>query len=274
MVGQTKRVRYGVPAVCLAAAALLVAVDVDAQDYWLAPEHASIKIGDTAKVRLFSGDRLEPEREHPLDKAVTSRYEWLTISESMDLLSTFPDRVQPVFKRPVQGTGLLVMDRGFVDAEGTYEQFRQFLEQEENEAVAKKVKNLSGETRLRYAWSMKALAFVGAGDDKGLHNREVGQKLEILLLENPRGIEHGEELGVQVLFEGKPLKNELVRVFVGNDEGLAAELKARSDAKGIAQFKMERKGLWLIRVAHVHKSKNIKDANWDVHFATFSFHYR
>jgi hypothetical protein len=269
-----KRTRTACLTACLAATTLLIATDGEALDYWLAPEQASIKIGETARIQLFKGDQLEVEREQPLDKEITTRYEWLTSSESIDLLSSLPDRVQPVFKRPVKSTGLLVMDMDFKVVEGTYEQFREFIEREEHEAVAKKVKNLTGKTSLRYAWSMKSLALVGAKDDKGLHGREVGQTLEILLLENPRLIEPGEELGVQVLFEGKPLRDQLVRVFIGNDDGLAAEMKSHTDAKGIARFKAEQKGLWLIRSTHVLKSKSTKDASWDTHFANFSFHYR
>lgn len=277
MVERAQRCRYGLPAAGLAAVALLVAVDGEAHDYWLDQERLALEVGDTCSIRLLVGDRLEPELERPLQKEITTRYEWLTGNTSLDLLAVLPDSAQPVFKRPIEseGTSLLVMDRDFVVIESTYEQFGSFLEHEEKGVIAGRVKDISGDTKLRrrYARNLKALIRVGAGDEEGLYGREVGQKLEILLLQDPQVTKRGEELSIQVLFAGEPLEGELVRVFVGDGEGLTAELKARCNAKGLASFKVEHEGLWVIRVTHLRRSDRSEEADWDTYYATFSFLY-
>jgi uncharacterized GH25 family protein len=49
-----------------------------------------------------------------------------------------------------------------------------------------------------------------------LHRRVVGQKLEILLLQNPYQLSPGNALEVQVLFDGKPLDDHLVTALNGD----------------------------------------------------------
>lgn len=277
MAGPVRTFWYGIARVSLPAVALLFAVNGEAHDYWLAQESLALKIGDTCSIRLLVGDRLEPELERPLQKAITTRYEWLTGDASVDLLATLPDSTLPVFQRPVEneGSALLVMDRDFVIIEGTYDQFRSFLEHEENTLIAEQVKDTPDDAKMRrrYARNLKTLVKVGAGDDEGLYGRRVGQKLEILLLQDPHVIERGDELGIQVLFDGEPLSNELVRVFIGNGNELTAELKARSNAKGVVSVNIDHEGMWVIRVAHLRRSENSEETDWDTYYATFSFLY-
>ncbi len=270
-VPQSFKIKVTVLALC----ALLVASGGETHDYWLSPDQGILAVGDRLSIQLLVGDRLESEVERPLQKEITTRYEWVSDNGTIDLLEALPDSAQPVFNQVIQteGTSLVLMDRDYYLIESTYERFRSFLAHEEQETIGEKVKDIPGEQALRrrYARNLKSLVCVGAGGGADLHDRTVGQKLEIILLQNPCDLGDDAELGIRVLFDGEPLEEALVRAFVGRDEALVAEMSERSDAAGLVHFRLGHEGLWVIRVSQVMESVDPETADWDTHYATFSF---
>ena len=222
-----------------AVALLLVPVHVWAHDYWLAQEPSILEVGDICVMRLLVGDGLQAELERPLQRELTTRYEWLVAGESTNLLIRTPEGAQPVLQRSVtqDGTALVVMDRDFVLTEGTYERFTNFLEHEGAVDLARQVRDVASATKMRrrYARNLKALVRVGEGDDARLYGRRVGQTLEILLLDDPWSVKPDEELTVQILFKGNPLEKLQVKSFVDSGGGSVAELTARTDANGMVR---------------------------------------
>lgn len=230
--------------------------------------------GDRCILRLQVGDRLEPEIERPLQREITTRYEWMTASGSEDLLATLPDGTQPIFERTFdrEHTALLVMDRDFVDIETNYGQFREFLEHEEATELLESVAEVPADTAMgrRYARNLKALIRVGAGDAAPLHRQEVDQQLEILLLDDPAAMERGDDVRVRILFEGEPLAGQLVRSLVGGEQGLIDEQKAWTDGDGQVAFQVQQGGQWVVRVTYLRLCEGCAGTVWDTHYATFS----
>ncbi|NIV46650.1 MAG: hypothetical protein GWN46_07435, partial [Gammaproteobacteria bacterium] len=91
-----------------------------AHDYWFAQEPSAVEVGDTCVLRLLVGDELQAELERPFQREITTRFEWLSLDESVNLLDQTPENARPVFERKVtrEGTALVVMDRSFVLTEG------------------------------------------------------------------------------------------------------------------------------------------------------------
>jgi len=257
-----------------AVAGLFVPAGAAAHDYWLAQEPSTLAIGDTCSIRLLVGDRLESELERPLQSEMTTRYEWLSAGGSVNLLESLPEGTKPVLQRTVTRaeTALLIMDRDFVEIETTYGQFTEFLAHENDTDLLQQVKDIPKDTKMRrrYARNLKALVRVGAGDDTPIHDRKVGQQLEILLLDDPWSVPHGEMLRAQVLFEGKPLERKWVRNFVGGQAGLLAESKALTDRNGSVGFPVEHSGQWVVRVAYVRRCQDCEGTVWDTYYATLS----
>ncbi len=267
---------HALPTVTMAAAFItLLASASAAHDYWLAPEPENLRAGDICTIRLLVGDRLQPELERPLQRSITSRYEWLAADDTVDLLPTTPDGTTPVFRGsiPQATAGLLVMDRDFVTIESTYDQFVQFLEHEEAVALLERARRVPGDRlmRRRYARNLKALVRVDGADVEGLHSRRVGQDLEILLLDDPWSLEAGATLGVRVLSGGEPLEGEWVRRFVATGGGGVEVQAARTDGEGTARIPVDASGLWVLRVALVRPGSEPDKADWDTRYATFSF---
>ncbi|NIV48145.1 MAG: hypothetical protein GWN46_15750, partial [Gammaproteobacteria bacterium] len=71
-------------------------------------------------MRLLVGDGLQAELERPLQREITTRFEWLTTDGPVDLMEQTAEDAQPVLQRKVarEGTALVVMDRDFVPTEG------------------------------------------------------------------------------------------------------------------------------------------------------------
>ncbi len=263
------------PATLAVVVTLLVPVPSRAHDYWFAQEPSAVEVGDTCVLRLLVGDELQAELERPLQREITTRFEWLTADESVDLLDGTPENAQPVLERKVmrEGTALVVMDRSFVLTEGTYERFVEFLEHEEAVDLAREVSHVAAETpmRRRYARNLKALVRVGDVGDRRLHDRRVGQELEILLLDDPWSVKPGAQLTVQLLFRGEPVEGLPIKALVDTADGSVAVLKARTDASGKAALSPANRGGWMIRATLIRPSEDREAADWDTHYATYSF---
>lgn len=261
----------------VACAFVALAVQIAAaHDYWLAQEPRTLRPGDDCMIRLWVGDELVAEVERPLQHESTTRYEWLSGSESVDLLASMPDSTQPVFHRRLTepGTSLFVMDRKFHPIKSTVGGFLQFLEHEERPDLAARFADTSPDQPLhrRYARNLKALVRVAESEISELHAQRVGQALEIRLMNDPHGLESGAELPVHVEFEGANVPNQLVKGFVEGNDGTVSVVKGTTDEQGIVRFPLDRAGLWVIRTTYLRESKE-SDMDWDTYYATFSFVY-
>jgi len=214
---------------------------------------------------------------------MTPRFELVTADGSIDLLSEIPNVfqwVKPVLKRKLdlEGLALLTMEHAFIWNEYSSEKFLEYLQHEEFKM--EKFQDHLGQKpskQERYARTLKCLVQVGevaAGDD--LHKRIVGQKLEIVLLQNPYLLDPGDDLEVQVLFDGEPLADQQVTALNGDGKRLISKSKARTNTHGIAHFTLDRGGFWLIRLVHLtHCSEradmDCSDVDWESYWSSYSF---
>ena len=123
---------------------------------------------------------------------------------------------------------------------------------------------------------LKCLFQVGPAGHGDLHKKVLGQKLEILLLQNPYTLKPGDELDVQVLFDGKPAPDLLVRALNDDGDQLIATSKRRTDARGIARFTLKRAGLWLVRLVLLQPCSaaadvDCADVDWQSYWSAYSF---
>jgi len=74
----------------------------------------------------------------------------------------------------------------------------------------------------------------------------VGDRLELVPLDNPAQLNPGDTLRVEVLFDGQPLANARVAAMAPQHDRLVAH----ADAKGIASLQLPAAGLWVVRSGH------------------------
>lgn len=248
-------------------------------DIWLRPNRFQIEKGETLVVRQLTGSELQAEDEIELLRRMTPRFELVTAAGSIDLMEGLPSFrakpvIRPVFERKVEdeGQALVAMDHAFIHGEFTTEKFREYLEHEGFSML--KYRPLmpdQPQQRERYARNMKCLIQVGKRRGGGLHKKALGQKLEILLLENPYELKVAEELPIQILFDGKPSAGELVTAFSKEGQNPIKARRQRTDSNGTARFKLDGPGLWLVRLVHLTPNQERSDVDWESHWASYSF---
>ncbi len=177
-----------------------------------------------------------------------------------------------------EGTGL-----GGVAAHPDYialpaEMFTDYLEHEGlTDALTEfKATNKLHTIRERYTKHAKGIFQVG----KPLTNdykHKLDYKAEIFVEQNPGAVKVGDNMSVQVLFEGKPLKNQPVYVSYATREAPAnasiPELSAyslRTNENGRATFKITKKDKWYIQMIHMQKIDD-EDADYESNWSTITF---
>ncbi|PCI32348.1 MAG: hypothetical protein COB54_07570 [Alphaproteobacteria bacterium] len=135
--------------------------------------------------------------------------------------------------------------------------------------------NTLKQVRERYSKHVRTIFQVGdtRTDD---YKKNLGYPIEILVNENPTDLNVNDDLGFQVLFEGKPIASQLVYVsyegFHGHDTsgGHLNAYKLRTDANGRATFKIQKPGNWYISLIHMEKITD-PDADYQSDWGTVTF---
>lgn len=102
----------------------------------------------------------------------------------------------------------------------------------------------------KYEKFCKTLLTVGHPD--GSATKPLGQRLEIVPQTDPTQAKAGDELVVQVLFEGKPLNVENVLATYDGFTGAPNSFAYFTEpyGQGMARVKLSEPGLWMVRVQH------------------------
>ena len=123
------------------------------------------------------------------------------------------------------------------------------------------------EGRERYSRFIKSLLQVGDKRDK-TYKKRLGLRFEIVPLENPYSKKVGDTLNFQVLFDGKTLADRAV--FAENRNGETQ--KITTDRDGEFSVKINRNGLWLVRLVYMQRCKtDCAEADWESFWGAFTF---
>jgi len=161
------------------------------------------------------------------------------------------------------------------------ELFQNYLDHEGlADALAEfKANNKLGTIRERYTKHAKALFQVGKPltDD---YKTQLGYKAEMFVDQNPGAVKVGDNMGIQVMFEGKPLANQLVYVsYASREEPKDAtipelsEYTLRTDENGRATFKITKADKWYLQMIHMQKIVD-EDADYESNWSTITFEIR
>lgn len=272
-----------------------VAGAAHSHDIWLYAENFKLAKGEELIIHQLLAaeldvDLVQPKSslELPLLSDITPRFTLVTRQGSFDLLAELPDartgpEVKPVLERKLDldGLALIAMDHAILHTKFENSAFLRYLEHEgfDPEDFQTQMGSRSEQSE-GYMRTLKTLVRVGkpaqSASDVDVHRRPIGQKIEIVLLQNPYELDPGARLDAQVLFEGEPLRGKLVKAFNSSGEGPISKHEARTDENGIASFTLERGGLWLIRLVHLlpcteRSEVDCDDSAWESYWTSYSF---
>lgn len=255
---------------------VFIAAPVLAHDYWFAPESFFIPVGASTRVHLYVGDEFKREEERQLQKERTSRFEMLSAKlPPLNLIAAGQDNQTPVAQITFKSAGnpLIVMERKPQQIELAAPKFTDYLTEEGLTKIIAE-RQQSGESnkpgRERYSRYLKALVQVGDQHDD-TYKRVLGQTLEIIPQSNPYNLQRGDVLQVRVLFEGKPLSDVQVSAY-NSSEGKIGIQTARTDGDGMAAFKLDKSGDWLVRLVYMRRcAKQCANTDWESFWGAYSF---
>ncbi|MFQ5730961.1 MAG: DUF4198 domain-containing protein [Planctomycetaceae bacterium] len=246
----------------------------NAHDYWLQPKRFDVAVNMRVPVRLFVGDQFAREIERKFQRKPTLRFELVSKTETIDLAKTAKEDAKPYGQiRPAMpGTHWIALDRDVRHITLNAEKFARYLRHENLHAVLKARKAAGEEAmpgRERYSRYIKCLIHAGGKRDD-TWKRVLKQRLEIVPLADPSAVRPGGKLKVRILFEGKPLAKAPV-FALHKAEKRARTQSTTTDADGIAEFAINRKGVWLVRLVHMRRCIKCPKADWESFWGAMTF---
>ena len=139
----------------------------------------------------------------------------------------------------------------------------------------KKSGEINQPARELYSKHVKTIIQVGPKRTDSF-NINLGYPIEIILSKNPYTLKKGDELGFQVLRDGKPVVNQLVYASYAGfhehaDEGSHVETATmRTNSKGFGKVTISENGEWYLRLIHMVKSDK-EGIEYESNWATFTF---
>lgn len=127
----------------------------------------------------------------------------------------------------------------------------------------------------KYSKHVKAI-FQATSTTTNNFNKELGYPIEFIPLQNPYDLSVGEKLSVKLLFNGKPVKNQLVYAsYAGyhshSDSGGHVEaISSRTDENGMVSIELSKEGHWYVRTIYMVKS-NEAGVDYESNWATLTF---
>ncbi len=189
------------------------------------------------------------------------------------MLASTQDGSFPIVKTKVdfEGLGLVHIERDYAKITLTTSKFLDYLKEDNIENIIVSQEQAKKRQRERYSRYIKALVQSGKIKNDTLYKTEIGQKFEIILLQNPYKLDKGNVLSAQILFNGRPLINKIItaRNRIGSKPSL--EIKSRTNSEGICNFKLIREGVWFIHATQMIPCEDKTEADWESFWASYSF---
>ena len=254
---------------------LLLSVSAFAHEYWFEPDKFFLAPKESTAVHLFVGEALNHDEERVYQLPKTTTFQLLSLGNSLDLKNTVKDEAVPMYNFSAEKAGnyLFALERNWSYIKLGAKEFEEYLSEDGMEyiiAEREKRGERQKEGRERYSRFIKTLLQVGDKHDAAF-KKNAGLKLEIVPLENPYSKKIGDNLKFQILFDGKPLKDKTV--FANNKDGAdISNQKLKTDRKGKISVKLDRQGIWLVRLVVMQRCKtDCAEADWESFWGAFSF---
>jgi uncharacterized GH25 family protein len=257
-----------------------------AHDTWLLPQKTAVGVKQQVKLDITSGMAF-PRNDHAITADRVERSSVRVGSSNSALINA---TMQPKFltlSGAIGGTGIglcaIVLRPKTLELKP--KDVAHYLEEigaSESLRSAWKKPTKTMRWRERYAKHTKSFIAVGTEESNALEaaqndsswSQPAGLKLEIVPQKNPCSLRVGDDFSVLVLRDGKPLAD----VSIGcTPAGVAASAKSKglkkTDANGIATFKLSKKGWHLFRGTDL-RAVNTAEVEFESDFTTLTLFVR
>jgi uncharacterized GH25 family protein len=257
---------------------VLLTVEASAHDCFLIAKPYRATPGSPVKIEIHIDDAF-PGKHVPWNPERITRFHQWHGRTLLDSVVPEPLEDSSGVLRNIQQEGLhlFVVDWAARQIEIEPKAFTNYLQKEGLEEIMKlrrerKEENKPG--RERYSRYLKTFISVGSGNQEA-YRHVIGQRIELIPLENPAGKKVGDTLRVRLLYEGKPIQGAKVSATHSNAKQKpgAYVQSVRTNKEGVAAFRLTQKGVWLIRTVYMIPAES-PDVDWESFWASMTFEVR
>jgi uncharacterized GH25 family protein len=258
----------------LALAALSLAVPAEAHDLWLLAEPPSVATGEPLHLSAATGMRFPESLSGVTPDRLAGFWVLDAAGRRHDVAGARTEEklLRADIRLGTPGVALAAVAIKPRTLELTAAEFNEYLEHDGLPQILERRRargELENDARESYSKYAKAIVTVGDGGPRDLVTGPAGLRLEIVPLRDPGVMGAGEELPVQVLFEGRPLEGVYVYALAAGAEGYVHG--QRTDTEGRTAVRLPAGGLMSLRCIHMRPHADPGEADWESFFATVTF---
>jgi Nickel uptake substrate-specific transmembrane region. len=243
-----------------------------AHEFWLYPQKFRVKAGEELMVVLLAGENFDGEpwdlKTNRIEKLDLHQLEKVTnLEKSIQLAESEKIKVKLV----TEGTYLIALQSKNKILESTAEEFNAYLKEDGLDNVydhRTKSNTLDKPAKEIYSRFAKVLIQSGTKTDDTFKKKS-GLRLEIIPDQNPYSLKTGDYLQCTVLFEGKPVTHQLVKVW-NKISGRTFMQNIYTEKDGTIKFPINSKGPWMVSTVKMIPSETA-DADWRSMWSSLTF---
>ncbi len=219
-----------------------------AHEFWLLPRKYRVAVGEELKFNLMVGENFEGEawdlKKHRVEKL--ELHSGVKVTDIKKLVK--PEaRDKVILKMMEEGTQLITMQSNYAFIELEAEKFNAYLKEDGLENIyelREKNNELTKPGKEFYGRFVKLLVQTG-NKVTDTYKKKIGTPVEIIPNKNPYSIKSGDYLSCLILVNGKPVINQLVKVWnkIGNTTFLQ---NMYTEKDGNITFPLNSKGPWMV----------------------------
>jgi len=248
----------------------LIVAALFAHDMWIEPTTFSPEPGQTVGVKLRVGQDLIGD-PIPRNPALINQFVVVDAGGRKPVVGR--DGADPAGFLRVATPGLLVVGYGSNPSavELPADKFNQYLKEEGLDAIlALRARRNETGAKANELFSRCAKSLVLSGSPAAAQgDRQLGFTLELVVERNPYAIRAGADLPVRLTYEKRPLAGALVVAM--NRLNPSEKLSARTGSDGRVRFRLQSRGLWLIKAVHMVPTPAGSNAQWASYWASLTF---
>ena len=245
-----------------------------AHEFWLMPSKFRVDINESFRLNFYVGEDFTGEiwakriqRTLKLTDYSAKNQKDLTAlaikNDSSDIILNFDE----------SETHILTMEskNSFIALDA--KKFNDYLKDDGIENIyqlRQKTGKLDKPSKELYRRCAKTLIQVGNNTGKTF-KKNTGMPLEIIPLKNPYTLKVGDKMTVQILFNGKPLANNLIVTWDKTPTTKTRQQKYKTDKKGFLTFMLDQKGQWMVSLVHMIALENNSEADYQSYWGNLTF---
>ena len=248
---------------------------LSSHEFWLQPSTFAYKKGEKATISFRVGENFEGENWSGNRSKINFCSLYLGGIKT-DLSSSLSDKkgdsIQTVFSQ--EGTAVVVYSsiNSFIELEAG--KFNAYLREDGlQEAIEYRKQHQETDSMSHefYQRSVKTILQVGDRYDS-CFKQPTPLPLDIIPLQHPYLIKDKQKMTVQVLFNKKPLAEQLIKIWYRLDNKTMEE-ELLTDPDGMISFKIKKSGRWMVSTVKMIHLENDPKANWQSYWGSCTWGY-